>query len=77
MPTARLGGAYLFSLLLNDVEGMKDFFARDSTRKRLAAREDEMREQAGAWVELPISLRAVAHSGGGGPECRERLRRAA
>jgi hypothetical protein len=49
-----LGGAYLFSLLLNDVAGMKDFFVRDSTRKRLAAREEEMRAQAGEWVELPI-----------------------
>jgi hypothetical protein len=49
-----LGGAYLFSILLNDIVGMKDFFARDSTRKRLAAREEEMREQAGALVDLPI-----------------------
>jgi hypothetical protein len=49
-----LGGAYLFSILLNDMAGMKDFFARDSTRKRLAAREEEMRGQAGLWVELPI-----------------------
>jgi hypothetical protein len=49
-----LGGAYLFSVLLNDVAGMKDFFVRDSTRKKLAAREEEMREQAGEWVELPI-----------------------
>ncbi|HZR99126.1 MAG TPA: hypothetical protein VFE37_10490 [Chloroflexota bacterium] len=49
-----LGGAYLFSVLLNDLAGMKDFFVRDSTRKRLAAREEEMREQGGTWVELPI-----------------------
>ena len=53
-----LGGAYLFSLLVNDVEGLKDFFARDSTRKRLAAREDEMREQAGAWVSYRSRTRS-------------------
>jgi hypothetical protein len=49
-----LGGAYLLSALVNDVEGLKDFFVRDSTRKKLAAREEEMREQAGTWIDLPI-----------------------
>jgi hypothetical protein len=50
-----LGGVYLLAFVLNDVVGMKDAYTRDSTRKKLAAREAEMREQEGmTWIELPI-----------------------
>jgi len=50
-----LGGAYLLSFVLNDLVGMKDFFVRDSTRKRLALREAEAREQTSiSWVDLPV-----------------------
>ena len=51
-----LGGAYLFSFILNDVLGIRDFYARDSTRKRLAVREAEARAQEGmTWIELPTA----------------------
>jgi hypothetical protein len=50
-----LGGAYLLSFVLNDLTGIKDFFVRDSTRKRLALREAEAREESSiTWVELPV-----------------------
>ncbi|HEY7067707.1 MAG TPA: hypothetical protein VII06_39995 [Chloroflexota bacterium] len=50
-----LGGAYLIAMVLNDQAGLKDCFVRDSTRKKLAAREEELRGHQGMeWVELPI-----------------------
>ncbi len=49
-----LGGTYQFVFLLNDLVGMKDFYVLESTRKKLAAREQELRERGETWVELPI-----------------------
>jgi hypothetical protein len=50
-----LGGAYLLSFVLNDLTGIKDSFVRDSTRKRLALREAEAREQISiTWIDLPV-----------------------
>jgi hypothetical protein len=50
-----LGGTYMFFALLNDVAGLKDFHVRDSTRKRLAAYEADMRESEDqTWIELPL-----------------------
>src|SRR5579884_2581324 len=51
-----LGGTYFLSSILNDIVGLKDCTVRDSTRKRLAAREAEAREREGiTWVDLPIA----------------------
>ena len=50
-----LGGAYLLAAVLNDLVGLKDFYVRDSTRRKLAAHEAEMRENPEiTWVELPV-----------------------
>lgn len=50
-----LGGIYLVGLLVSDVEGLMDCSGRDTTRKRFAEQEAEMRRgDPMAWVELPL-----------------------
>ncbi|MSQ24100.1 MAG: hypothetical protein EXR58_06065 [Chloroflexi bacterium] len=50
-----IGGIYMIGLGLNDVDGLVDCAGRDTTRKRFAEQEKEMREKDPmAWVELPI-----------------------
>lgn len=50
-----LGGIYMVVLEVNDVGGLVDFDARDTTRKRFAEQEAEMRARDPmAWVELPL-----------------------
>jgi len=52
-----LGGIYMLAVVINDVKGMTDFFARDTTRKRFAEQESTMREKdIASWVELPIDF---------------------
>jgi hypothetical protein len=50
-----LGGIYMLAASINDVNGMTDFVARDTTRKRFAEQESTMREKdIAAWAELPV-----------------------
>jgi len=50
-----LGGIYMVAVALNDVTGMIDCSARDTTRKRFAEQEATFREKdIAAWVELPV-----------------------
>lgn len=49
-----MGGIYLIAVVINDVRGLLDCAARDTTRKRFAEREAAMREKDPmGWVELP------------------------
>jgi len=56
----RLGGAWLGSALINDLSGLEDISAVDTTRKRVL-RELEERRREGTWVDLPpeYALRLV------------------
>jgi hypothetical protein len=50
-----LGGIYQLAVAINDLSGMIDFAARDTTRKRFAEQEKTMRDKdVAAWVELPV-----------------------
>lgn len=50
-----LGGAWWIVAVLNDLAGLKDLTVRDTTRKRLAAQEAEVRAKTDfVWVELPV-----------------------
>lgn len=49
-----LGGIYHVAVTLNDVAGLTDLGARDTTRKRFAEQEAQIRERDPmAWVEIP------------------------
>lgn len=50
-----LGDIYAFYLAIHDVDGLVDFSYRDTTRKRFAEEEAQMRDSDPmAWVELPL-----------------------
>ncbi len=50
-----LGNAYRIVIQLNDVAGLAECEGRDTSRKRMAEQEAEMRGQdPAAWVELPL-----------------------
>ncbi|MPZ13352.1 MAG: hypothetical protein GEU73_02825 [Chloroflexi bacterium] len=49
------GGIFMIAAAVNDVRGLLDLAARDTTRKRFAEREATLRaNDVAAWVELPV-----------------------
>jgi len=49
-----LGGIYMLAVATNDLKGMVDLAVRDTTRKRFAEQEANLRDKdIAAWVELP------------------------